>query len=153
MKLPAFLFVFALARSEAVAEVLRWVDERGVVNYGNAVPERYKDSARAVAIDKPPSEPAQHEVEARLRKAREALARPPAAPTPAGGAEGKAADKLVKKPATRPENPNCEDQWREYDASWACFNPYRTKNGIRGDAFEHCKDVEMPECIRPASLP
>jgi hypothetical protein len=151
MKLPVLLIILALTQGEAFAQVMRWVDERGVANYGTTVPERYKNSARPVAIDKPPSESQQREAEARLRNEREALARPPAA----SGEDGKAADKPAEKPApARREDLSCEEQWREYDAAWACFNPYRNANGsIRGEAFEHCKEVPGPDCIRPAGMP
>lgn len=149
MKLPALLIILALTQGEAAAQVMRWVDERGVANYGTAVPERYKNSARPVAIDKPPSESQQREAEARLRNEREALARPPAAPTPAAsGEEGKAAEKTAEKPApARREDLSCEEQWREYDAAWECFNPYRNANGsVKPEGYERCPVVIQPEC-------
>jgi hypothetical protein len=149
MKIPALLIILALAQGEAVAQVMRWVDEGGVVNYGTTVPERYKNNARAVAVDKPPSESQHREAEARLRKEREALARPPAAPTPAAsGDAGKAADKPAEKPApARQEALSCEAQWREYDAAWECFNPYRNANGsVKPEGYERCPVVIQPEC-------
>ena len=40
----------------------------------------------------------------------------------------------------------CEEKWREYRESEACFSPYRLVNGgVKAEAFKHCKEIKQPE--------
>lgn len=143
MKFLALLIVLGLAQGEAIAQVMRWVDDEGVVNYGTAVPERYRKSATVVDIPHPPTEAEQREAEIRLQKEREVVARPPVLPAPKpDGDTAKAA-----APTSSREDERCAEQWRRFDAAWECFNPYRNANGsVKPEAFERCPEVIQPDC-------
>ncbi len=40
----------------------------------------------------------------------------------------------------------CQEEWRVYRESQACFARYRTVNGgVRPEAFRHCVEVKQPE--------
>lgn len=46
---------------------------------------------------------------------------------------------------TADKNITCEEQWRRYRESLACFAPYRLVNGaIRAEAFKKCAEVKQP---------
>lgn len=69
-----------------------------------------------------------------------------------GGPYGAAAtDEASSTPAMRTmgmgeKRKRCEEKWREYRESQACFAPYRLVNGgVKAEAFKHCKDVKQPE--------
>lgn len=144
MKFLALLIVLGLAQGEAVAQVMRWVDDEGVVNYGTAVPERYRKNATVVDIPHPPTETQQREAEIRQKKEREVAARPPALPAPKPGGD---TAKAVEPPSGSKEDESCAEQWRRFDAAWECFNPYRNANGsVKPEGFERCPEVIQPEC-------
>ena len=162
MRFAVLLFALILVHGDAVGEVMRWVDENGVVNYGTVVPKQYRKDARPVAVQAPPSEAQRQEAENRQQRDRASVRRSSvsqAAPSPskagsspAQAAAGAAAD---SEQAASPLEPtgSCRQQWREYDASYACFDPYRVKDGgIKAEAFEHCKEVKMPDCSRPSDM-
>jgi hypothetical protein len=44
------------------------------------------------------------------------------------------------------EEADCEVLRRKWHESWECFNPYRTRRGVRPEAFQHCTDIVQPEC-------
>lgn len=46
-----FLLIFALLAFHAQAEILKWVDEKGQVHYGDKVPEQYQQQADTVDVD------------------------------------------------------------------------------------------------------
>lgn len=54
-------------------------------------------------------------------------------------------------PATRTmdmseKRKRCNEKWREYRESQACFAPYRLVNGgVKAEAYKYCKDVKQPE--------
>lgn len=40
----------------------------------------------------------------------------------------------------------CQEQWRKYRESAACFAPYKLVNGgVKAEAFKHCTVVKQPE--------
>jgi hypothetical protein len=41
---------------------------------------------------------------------------------------------------------NCQERWRIYDESVACFGPYRTAKGAtKPEGFDKCNDILSPE--------
>lgn len=43
----------------------------------------------------------------------------------------------------------CQEEWRKYQESQACFAPYRLANGgIKAEAFQHCVELKQPEFCR-----
>ncbi len=40
----------------------------------------------------------------------------------------------------------CQEEWRKYRESQACFAPYRLADGgIKAEAFKHCTELKQPE--------
>lgn len=126
--------------------IYRWVDEEGMVHYGDTVPDRYKDSATRKpelkehqVIDVTPTT---REQQARDR-ALDVLDVEPKANTP-----NPAAPASTNTPAVSENTADmtCEEQWTRYNASQACFAPYRVANGaIRPEAFDNCVVVPQPQ--------
>jgi hypothetical protein len=125
--------------------IYRWVDEAGKVHYGDTVPDRYKDSATLKpelkehpVID---VEGTAKEQEARQR-AREVLDVEPDKPQ---SSQAPAANANASDVSENTADMTCEEQWVRYNASQACFAPYRVANGaIRPEAFDNCVVVPQP---------
>lgn len=127
--------------------IYRWVDEEGTVHYGDTVPDRYKDSATRKpelkehpVIDVTPTE--------QQRRARERaldiLDVEPEAETASPAAPANA-NPPAPSVSENTQDMTCEEQWTRYNASQACFAPYRMANGaIRPDAFDNCVVIPQP---------
>ncbi|MFG5408758.1 DUF4124 domain-containing protein [Piscinibacter sakaiensis] len=120
--------------------IYRWTDDAGQVHYGDQVPDRYKTKARALSVKE--STPAgsgfggiPRRAEGRpVPAAPGASAAPTLSTTPPGAAGGSGGT-------------GCADQWRRYEASGACFAPFRNANGsIKAEAFQQCQEVQRPSC-------
>lgn len=133
----------------AEQHIYRWVDDQGLVHYGDSVPDKYKDKATRkpeLKDDHPVVDVDGTAKEQRARaQAREVIegAPPGNPPVPASAAA----------PDSKPAAPSagtltCQQQWEQYNASQACFAPYRLANGgLRAEALEHCVAVpEPPRC-------
>lgn len=146
-KLFIVLLFIASGVLHAADPIYRWVDEDGTVHYGDTVPDRYKDSAtRKPELKEHPVidvTPTPKQMRARQRaldildvepEAETVNPAPPAnASTPASAVSENTADMT------------CEEQWQRYNASQACFAPYRLANGgIRPEAFDNCVAVPQP---------
>jgi hypothetical protein len=127
--------------------IYRWVDEGGLVHYGDTVPDRYKDNAtrKPELKDEHPvidvgGTAKEQNARQRAREILEPKPAPNAAPAPAPNANAPA--------AADPASLTCQQQWDQYNASQACFAPYRNANAaVRSEAFQTCKSVpEPPRC-------
>lgn len=143
--LTATLLAFA-CMSASAGNIYRWVDEKGIVHYGDTVPDQYKATATRKSELKDAQPTANPGDEAEARKAREraraVLERKPedAAPPPvnAPAAETPAGD-------TDTANLSCEQQWARYNASQGCFAPFRNADGsVRAEAYQNCTQVPQP---------
>lgn len=145
-----------VAAASARADVYRWVDAQGRVQLSDAVPERYQKSAVRIDTRRSELSEAQRaEVAARRSRqqaqdlaadARRTVNAPATAPSAEPLAEAQAGTASLSKPRTVPGTPDvdCERQWRDYFDSQSCFAPYFTDQGVRGEAFSRCKEVENP---------
>lgn len=135
-----------LSHGENGNHIYRWVDEAGIVHYGDTVPDKYKDSAThkpQLKTEHPviDVEGTAREQQARQR-AREVLqpenpAAPAAAPANANTPEPTVSENTGDM--------TCEEQWQRYNASQACFAQFRLANGaIRPEAYEKCVAVPQP---------
>ncbi|GAP35968.1 DUF4124 domain-containing protein [Piscinibacter sakaiensis] len=137
--------------------IYRWTDDAGQVHYGDQVPDRYKTKARALSVKE--STPAgsgfggiPRRAEGRpVPAAPGASAAPTLSTTPPGGGAAPLAG--TQRPGTAPATAGgsggtgCADQWRRYEASGACFAPFRNANGsIKAEAFQQCQEVQRPSC-------
>lgn len=137
----------ALALPAGAQQIKRWVDERGMVHYGDALPAAGSASAVTDIAPAEPLSPADKaQAEQRLQGYRDYLAQPPAAPASAASA----AAPMVHASAPLPQGHSCADQWARYNAAYACMDPYRMANGgIRPEAFTHCPQLTQPQCPAP----
>lgn len=130
----------ALAPARA-AEVYKWTDDNGRVQYGDRVPEDKKAAARMISLANSELTDSQRlEAKARLDKilADAQKTAPPQSP--------KIASIASPPPATPTSSSACEEAWKKYNASYACFDPYRISGGrVRPEAYLHCKAVPQPE--------
>ncbi len=142
------LLAFAAMTAGAyAADVYKWVDEKGRIQYGEKVPAKYKANATKVDITTPaPTDAQRQEAEARAAKdkadaeslatqrAKSAKPRSEPAPKPVAASD----DAKAKQ---------CEADRKKYRESEACFAPYRNNAGsINPEAFQHCVAVKEPTC-------
>ena len=81
------LMVALLGFGSVQAQVSKWVDEKGTVHYGDATPDKYRDSAKAVALRNDAQSPAEAmEAQTRLQSYTESLKAPKSASEPAAPA-------------------------------------------------------------------
>lgn len=148
-RLALIILGFLPLLAAAEDHIYRWVDDQGLVHYGDSVPDKYKDQAirKPELKDAPVIDASGTIKEQRAR----AQARKIIEGTPAG-ASGTGAPP-VNNAATSANpvgngNLTCEQKWQRYNASQACFAPYRLANGgLRPGAYEHCEAVpEPPRC-------
>jgi len=141
-------------------EVYRWTDENGQIHYGDSIPESQKRSAKTITLTNTTiPEPQRQEAESRLARDK-SLLRQGAAPV-ASPSQSKAASRTTSARTTSPSTTSaltmsaderrrqCAEEWRMYNESYACFNPYRIKGGgVRPEGFQHCTQVKEPEQCR-----
>lgn len=135
MWLCRFLAVLLCAYSLAHAnEIYRWVDESGTTNFGDSVPEKYKQSATRVNTRQfEPTDAQRREVAERAALER-ARARPAQETNSAGAGQSANASAL-----------DCENAHRRYQQSIDCFARYMTSSGApRAEAFDHCTVIADP---------
>ena len=121
--------------------IKRWVDERGVTHYGDALPPQPVHDVTELPEAQQPSAADQARGQADLARYRQQMQAPPAPPPPPTAS------------APQPTQPSgkltCAQQWARYDAAYACMDPYRLAGGgIRPEAFQKCPVVTEPGCAR-----
>lgn len=138
------VLLLALGLSYAVfsqAETYEWVDEKGVTNYGDSVPAKYKNKAKQVEI-------------------KENVISAPVIPkikkddsNPASKPEQSQPIVLEVPPVRDPNNPepktdeSCEVQMQKYKESQNCFAQHRNvRGGINEEGVKRCAAVQQPTC-------
>lgn len=129
------------------ADVYRWVDETGRVQFSDTVPEKYRD--KATRVDTRPSEltdAQRREAEARALQARARAAETAAAQARVASAPPRALPAPVAAAsAAAPTATDCATLHRLYQESQACFGPYRTVHGTtKAEGYEKCTVVADP---------
>ncbi len=120
--------------------VYKWKDASGKVQYSDKPPA---PNARSMKLnnDAPSAAETQAARERLEAMKTESPSRTTTRSAPANGATADAND----KPSAAADESACEASWREYNESYACFDPYRlVGGGIRPEAFEKCKVVKQP---------
>lgn len=149
----AALLLFSTITAVYGAEIYRWIDEKGQTQYSDSVPKPYRQKAEPIDLKGAElSDVEREKAEARLateRATAEALMREREVRSLKERATSK-----ESRPVSRPspstfslgdKKRQCEDEWRKYYESLACFGPYRTANGgIKTEAFQHCVEVKQP---------
>lgn len=147
----ATLAVLLATTAAQATTIYRWVDEKGRVQMSDAVPEKYKQSAK-------PIETKASGVSAEdLKAAQERAAKQKALAdeltkrrTQEEAAKAQAAAAVV--PATKASGAkstppsDCASWRRVYRESQACFAPFQNVDGsFKPGAFEKCTEVANPE--------
>lgn len=121
-----------------------WTDDKGQVHYGDAPPQDKKAEAKAIELAPPVSEQERQKAQERLARDKAYLKQVDAVPASAA----KAASSAPNPPSSGPQT--CEQQWKAYNESYACLDPYRvggSYNGgqhIRPEGYAHCQVLAQP---------
>ena len=151
-RLPALLraaaalaAVLALLGPAAGAEVWKWQDAQGVTHYGPEPPDDPHVKAEHVDLaDSSVTDADRRAAEKRVADDQAVIRR-----ATGGPALARSARPVAARPASAASAvPSCEEAWRRYNESYACFDPYRFGAGkIRPEAFQHCKEVPQPPAL------
>jgi hypothetical protein len=124
-------------------DIYRWIDDQGVTQIGDTVPEAYKSRAKVIGSTESAVDPQQQkDAEARAARDAQRLKELQAAtPAPPGKSASTAppAAPVAPKPAAGASD--CAALWAAYNASNACFSQYVTVNGHRES---NCVSVPDP---------
>ena len=142
----ALLVLLHVSAMACAAELYRWTDKDGRVHYSDAVPEAQKGAAKTVDLTNAHTTNARRqEAEVRYAQDKSALQRPSPTTAPAPLAAKPAPD-TTEFPAGRKA---CEEEWRKYRVSEACFASYRNATGgLKPEAFNKCIEMKMPALCR-----
>jgi hypothetical protein len=134
----------AIFMGNAAAGVYKWVDERGVTQYGDVVPEKYSDKSKQANIkNTAPTEEDQYAAQRRRERERSDARR-------LDYEQSKTKGVAIQNDNVRADaSSDCQKQWSAYSESTACFNRYRLPNGsMRSGAASACREVRTPTCQR-----
>ena len=132
-------------------DIYRWVDDHGVTQMGDTVPDAYKSRAKVIGSTQSSVDPQQQkDAEARAAKDAERLKQLEASKSAAPSATVKP-QPAAKPPATN--GTDCAALFAAYRASQACYAPYVTVNGLNG--ANGCTPVPDPssQCGAPVTTP
>ena len=139
--LAAVLAAALLAGPAHAVDVYKWKDAKGGVHYGDRPPSDGAASTLEVPDDAPsPAEEAA--ASQRLERARAKLAEPAPVDAPLPVAR--------KAAAKAPASDDCEQSWRHFDASQACYQSHRAANGkgVSPAGMAQCRPMPQPTCER-----
>jgi hypothetical protein len=156
MKLRLALLTFSIMSFSPLyaADIYRWVDENGRIQFSDVVPEKYKKSAKRIdsrqyelsAEQRREADARAEQEKAQAAEATQRKARADAekAANAAAAAAAAAAAQTKPRPAVD-ENTDCATLYRLYRESLDCFAPYITANGTtKAEAFAKCTPVADP---------
>ena len=155
IKSSALLGLVLASAATYGGEVYRWTDENGQINYGDSFPGSQKRKAKIIDLTNTSIPEAQRqEAESRLAGDK-SLLRQVAAPV-ASPPQSKAASRTSSPSTTSAltmsadeRRRQCAEEWRKYNESYECFDPYRLKGGgVRPEGFQHCTQLKEPEQCR-----
>lgn len=134
-----------LAGAAGATEVWKWRDAQGVTHYGAAPPDDARTKAERVDLpDTRVSEADRRAAEKRLADEQAGIR----AASDAAPPRGQRFPGLTLPAAAASAVPSCEEAWRRYNESYACFDPYRYGAGkVRPEAWQHCKELPQPPAL------
>lgn len=131
----------------ANAEIYKWVDEKGRIQYGDRPPETEKAKAKQVEVD------------VNVVHSERKLSLNPTAPKlPPSESQAATKPTAAQKPEPAENDNSCAAQWERYKKSEACFsgcNGHRTRDGRiiepsityeKRRACQKCVDMKKPNC-------
>ena len=132
-------------RAEA-AEVYRWTDENGRVNYGVSAPPEKRTDARTVDTSGAKLNDTDRNAAANRLARDQAYLR---SPSLTASAPVFAASSPVTSVPRQDAPASCQEAWKRYNESYACFDPYRARNGmVKAEGFARCKQLPRPDPCR-----
>lgn len=140
----AIVFSVCMFTQLAHAQIFSWVDEQGVKNFGDKVPEKYKKDESEVSLNK--LNTAQSVDTAKLNELSENIK--------ASNDKREESKPKLEEVATEQAKPQtCEEQIEEYERSYACFDKCRNANGsINRAKCPDCVSVTRPACYESDSI-
>ncbi|MDR0457857.1 MAG: DUF4124 domain-containing protein [Burkholderiaceae bacterium] len=120
--------------------ISRWVDAKGRVHYGDALPPDAPEQTTEVGPIQSATPEQKEQADARMQQYRSYLNPPPAA------AQADA-DHAPDAPRQPDDDNSCAGQWARFNAAAACANQYRVAGGgLKQDVAQHCPVVPQPQC-------
>ncbi len=141
------LVAMVAAASSVLAEAqqaYKWTDATGQAHYGDAPPQDKKAEAKAVDPVPPVSEQDRQKAQERLARDKAYLKKMDAVPASAAKAASPAPNPSSSAP------PTCEQQWKAYNESYACLDPYRVGGAnnsgqhILPEGYARCQVLPQP---------
>ena len=150
MKILALLAILATALSglAEAQQAYKWTDAKGQLHYGDAPPLDLKAEAKAIDLVPLVSEQERKNAQERLLRDKTYLKKVDAAGASDGTSAATAASPAPNPSSTAPQT--CEQQWKAYNESYACMDPYRVggANGnprhVLPEGFARCANVPAP---------
>lgn len=166
-RLLAGVLLVGLPLSVVSAEIYKWVDDAGVVHFGDRVPDKYQQTVESLDISvRQPSEADRQQAEAVAESIRQAseIARKrrleenePLKASPEQFGQVPAQNTATSKSPPNQLKPgqarltreqrmeNYEAEMKRYKESQRCFAAYQMRGGgTRGYAFNECETVKRP---------
>jgi TPP-dependent pyruvate/acetoin dehydrogenase alpha subunit len=134
----------ALVVTSAIAgDVYRWTDDEGRAHVSDSVPEKYRERAKRIDVDrsKPTEQQRKDSLNRTKRDKERANAMEQSRTHGAQEAARSAASAASGAPVTKAnaKETSCEKAQREFRESQECYAPFRTVNsGVKEEAFKQC---------------
>jgi hypothetical protein len=133
----AFLAIGAMA-----ADIYRWTDDDGRTHMSDSVPEKYRDRAKRVDVDRnKPTDQQRTDSLKRTKRDSERANAMEQSRTQDGQDAARSASSAAAG-AKRPADPNetsCQKAHREYRESQECYAPFHTATlGVKEEAVKQC---------------
>ena len=145
---------FLVLSPAGATSVCRWVDKSGKTQFSDMVPKDYSDTAICAPVDVDELTPEQRaDAERRRLQTIQINSRVPPQASPAP-VVSQVPPLAVTPPSSVSGSSQCQEQWRRFDESGACFARFRVfGGGLRPEAFSVCREVLQPElsCARPSN--
>jgi hypothetical protein len=150
MKLLALLAIVATVLSglAEAQQAYKWTDANGQVHYGDAPPLDSKAEAKAIDLIPTVSEQERKNAQERLIRDKADLKKVTAADASAGASAASGVSSASNPSSPAPQT--CAQQWKAYNESYACMDPYRVggANGnqrhVLPEGFVRCGNVPEP---------
>lgn len=126
------------------AATYKWVDERGNTNFGDSVPDKYKEKAKKIEVKHNSLPDSQNE----------STTKKPSYKTNSTRTTNQEQSEDLKTIQSEPttniqinKEESCKEKFRRFKESQDCFAPYLTKGGfIKEEALLHCTALPKPDC-------
>ena len=148
-RLPGFIALlacsFLLCSPASSADVYRWLDEDGQTHFSDAIPEKYKKTAKRMeARQNEPNEEQRREAEARAARDKAQAAKSAEKSKNAGSAPTAGAAPTPQKQAAN-DATDCATLHKRYRESVLCFSQFLMANGaVKSEAYAKCTQVPDP---------